>query len=115
MEQDNKLKKRYVIGSILSVLFFIFMMCYVLSYNQSDNKDTIAHQLMLRRGIEKEKAQNKSANDVLVQPTVAGIHAEGITMIGIGLVGLGYLLMFKEESDKKKALNKEEWHEKSKE
>lgn len=115
MEENNKLKKRYIIGSIVLILFLILMMCNVLSYNQSENKNTIAHQLILRRGIEKEKGQNKTVDKVLAHPTVAGIHAGGITMIGIGLVGLGYLLMIKEEWEREKTLDKEEWHEKSKE
>lgn len=115
MEKDNKLKKRYIIGSIVVILFLILMMCNILAYNQPENKNTVAYQLMLRRGIEKEKGQSKLVNDVLVHPTVEGIHAGSITIIGIGLSGMGYLLMIKEEWEKKKALNKEDWCEKNKE
>lgn len=104
MEKSNKLKKRYFIGGIALILLQILMMCTVLSDKDSNDRQTLTYELI----------NNKLTNNVLVHPREAGIHAKGITIISIGLIGIGYLLLIKEEWEKRKAINKEDWYKKSK-
>lgn len=103
MEKGDKLKKRYILGGIALIIFQLLLMHAILEDKSYKNRNELSNEIITEQIVEKQESSSRTANNVLVYPKEMAVNARSVTLIGMGLIGVGYLFLFKEEREKKEA------------